>query len=180
MTRTIRLEKMGWAVAVLTLAISAAGAAVPNVDVDRLWNSVEQLASVSTRGHEAVVDAWPGQQVSARSEGSLGFDGGEFPISGPLRVSKSDIRLDGSGKLVLVSLDVTGACVTPADLKKRYPYAETLAWPQPGNPNPYSYELVEFEGAQLSFGFPDLEPRCLFNVVVKPQLAKQSVAPTVR
>lgn len=95
-------------------------------------------------------------------------------------MSKSDIRLDGSGKLVLVSLDVTGACVTPADLKKRYPYADTLAWPQPGKPNPYFYELVELKSAQLSFGFPDDEPRCLFNVVVKPHLVKRAVAPSGR
>lgn len=60
MTRTIRLERMGCAVAVLTLVISAAGAAGPNVDVGQLWNSVEQLASVSARGHEAVVEGWPG------------------------------------------------------------------------------------------------------------------------
>lgn len=171
MTRTIDLGRFACAVGFGFVALVAT-ATTPKADEARLWHLVEQLAQATGGGLDAVIEAWPKQDLTARDEGALGFDGGTFGVSGPLQVGQSDVRVNGAGELVLVSLDLAGACVTRATLKKHYPDAETFAWPQPDNQNPYSYEQVSLEGVQVSFGFPEHGPQCLFKIVFKPVTPK--------
>lgn len=150
------------------LAFGAGAAPVP----EEFWQMVGKLASATTQGGQAVVKQWPGKPFSLDHRpgaGTRDIASEPFTSAQGLQSTISEVRLAAGDNVQLMVLEPKGRCVTPADLRARYPQARQADFPQPNNPDPVSYRRVDIDGVRVSFGFRGAAPGCLSHVVFNPE-----------
>lgn len=138
---------------------------------EEFWKTVETIAVAAPTGATSMAKIWPNESLlasAADSKDARQIQGGSFSISKDIQAKSSEIRISDNDKVKLIILRIDGMCITPADVKNRYPIHKNDDFPQPNNPDPVSYKVVQIRDVEVSFGFQSRLPRCLTHVVFDP------------
>jgi len=169
MTRITRLvdgARRALLAALLTVAAAPTRAAATP---EAFWHLLDQLATASAQGGQAVVRQWPGKPFSLSAAGpAAGIRSESIDIAPGLQSSIDEVRLSEGDTVRLLVLGLQGRCITPADVSARYPQVKNADFPQPNNPDPVRYRRVDMDGVRVSFGFRGALPGCLAHVVFNP------------
>lgn len=138
---------------------------------EEFWITVEKIAQAVPEGMRPLAKIWPNESplaTAADEKKEREIEGGIIPISDTLQAKSSEIRIAADDKVELIIIRIAGMCITPADVKNRYPLQKMVNFPQPNNSDPVSYQVVKMRDVQVSFGFRGPLPRCLSHVVFDP------------
>lgn len=164
MTRIINApRRWGRALLLAAGALPALAAAAP----EAFWGLVGQLAQAAPQGGQAVVRQWPGKPFALVRGADTGSTA--ITLAPDLQTAIAEMRLAEGDAVQLMVLQVQGRCITPGEVAGRYQRVENADFPQPGNPDPVSYRVVDLGGVRVSFGFLGARPGCLAHVVFNPQ-----------
>ena len=138
---------------------------------EEFWKIIDKLAAAAPMGAKAVFEIWPDKTLRtaiAQSASPFNINSGPFDIGPGLQAKNSEIRITNNDAVKLIIIRVEGNCITPSDIKEKYPLNKSGDFPQPNNPDPVSYRVVELKNLEISFGFRGPSPGCLTHVVFNP------------
>ena len=156
------------------ISIAALGFLLPAISgpaPEEFWKIIDKLSTTAPLGVKAVSEIWPGKSLGtaiAQSKSPLNINTGPFDIGPGLQAKGSEIRIAKNDRVKLIIIRIEGNCITPSDIKQRYPLNKSGDFPQPNNPDPVSYRVVESKNLEISFGFRGPSPGCLTHVVFNP------------
>jgi len=94
------------------------------------------------------------------------YEGGPVRLSDQIKLEKIELRVghaDGIGKLM--TLDISGACITFKDVYMHYPNIVLSEIPRGNSFNEATFYSFQQPHEKLSFGFKENNPECLSMVV---------------
>ena len=159
-------ERVSRGAGVLLLALHALPA-VAQPAPETFWRLIANLAAASTQGGKAVASQWPGTPFHVAGAGDMAS--APLSLGAGLQTVLAEVRLTEGDAVQLLVMELSGSCITPADVTARYAQASNADFPQPNNPDPVRYRRLEIEGVRVSFGFRGALPGCLAHVVFNPQ-----------
>lgn len=164
------INKKSWSAAAIYGVIFSSHSMTASIP-EKFWITVEKIAQAVPEGTKSLAKIWPNESPLATVIGEKNereIEGGTIPISDSLQAKSSEIRIAVDNKVELIIIRIAGMCITPADVKNRYPLQKMVNFPQPNNSDPVSYQVVKMRDVQVSFDFRGPVTRCLSHVVFDP------------
>jgi hypothetical protein len=135
-----------------------------------LFGLIVQLQS-SAPFRKAKVEALLGSHFHLKSENEYFtfWTGHPIRLGDGSQLGELDLRLSKlEAKKGFLAFQVTGRCVSPAELRERYPDLELTDVPRGRSHDEETSFSVVSGGVRLGFGFKERNPDCLSSVVLDP------------